>query len=636
MRAKLEIPQSATRDARGRELTCRAFLLGLILSIVMGAANVYLGLRVGMTVSASIPAAVIATLLFRTILRHGTILEANQVQTAASAGESLAAGIIFTLPALVMIGVWHRFDMLLTPLIAFAGGLLGVLLMIPMRRVFIKPQDDTLKFPEGLACAAVLSAGEGKTAGAGGSIMLLSGALFGSLVKLLVSFFGLARNTLEGAAFLGNRLFYFGADISVALFGVGVIVGREIAFLLFLGGAAGWLIALPLLSSAGEPGASPTDLAYAIWSRDVRYMGVGAMAVGGISAIIRVRQGLLAALRYLSAPYASAVPDHDDRDLPLRWLAPLALGAVLSIAAVYRIVIGEWHAALGATVFMLCLGFFFTAVASYVVGLVGNSNSPVSGMTITAVLVTSLWLLAMGFTGTPGMAAALGVAAVVCCTACTAGDICNDLKTGQLVGATPWRQQAMQVAGVAVAALVMAPVLQLLQETTPGGIGGRELAAPQAQLFASLVQGLFGAGPLPWSMVGFGVALGLGVLSVDRALQRRRMPLRLHLMPVAVGMYLPFGLTVPILAGGVMAHLLERSGTRKGAVSRSVLLASGAIAGEALTGILIAVLVACGVTRYAPALPGWLLDATTVGIILLAFVLFYRGPAAPPSDPPDA
>ena len=560
------------------ELTLRAVLLGLVLSVVMGAANVYLGLKVGMTVSASIPAAVLAMLVLRTLMRDGTILEANQAQTAASAGESLAAGIIFTMPALVLIGVWQRFDVIMTTLIAFSGGLLGVLLMIPMRRVFVVPKNPTLKFPEGVACAAVLRAGEQTEASGQGTRdarAVMQGAAFGFILKLLISFVGLLKGTLEGALVLGQRIFYLGGDISVALLGVGLIVQLNIAALVFLGGALGWLVALPLLGAAPELFDNPVEGAYTIWSSQVRYIGVGAMVVGGIATIVQVRHGLVQAVQTLFGRQgipATAQPqadwrDRDEtagRDISLSSIVVLTLVCVVLIGCVYYGLTQRVGVSLITTLIMLVMAFFFTAVASYIVGLVGNSNSPVSGMTITAVLFTGGLLVLFGFSGTTGMLATLGVAAIVCCTACTAGDVCNDLKTGQLVGATPWRQQIMQIAGVAVAALVMAPVLQLLHDNTPGGIGGKELAAPQAQLFASLARGFFGQGELPWSLVALGAGLGVGVLFIDSMLAQRQASFRAHLMPIAVGMYLPFGLSVPIFMGGILSFLITKR-VRQGA-----------------------------------------------------------------------
>ncbi len=623
------------------ELTLRAVLLGLVLSVVMGAANVYLGLKVGMTVSASIPAAVLAMLVLRTLMRDGTILEANQAQTAASAGESLAAGIIFTMPALVLIGVWQRFDVIMTTLIAFSGGLLGVLLMIPMRRVFVVPKNPTLKFPEGVACAAVLRAGEQTEAsgqGARDARAVMQGAAFGFIVKLLISFVGLLKGTLEGALVLGQRIFYLGGDISVALLGVGLIVQLNIAALVFLGGALGWLVALPLLGAEPELLDNPVEGAYTIWSSQVRYIGVGAMVVGGIATIVQVRHGLVQAVQTLFGRQgipATAQPQADwrerdetaGRDISLSSIVVLTLVCVVLIGCVYYGLTQRLGVSLITTLIMLVMAFFFTAVASYIVGLVGNSNSPVSGMTITAVLFTGGLLILFGFSGTTGMLATLGVAAIVCCTACTAGDVCNDLKTGQLVGATPWRQQIMQIAGVAVAALVMAPVLQLLHDNTPGGIGGKELAAPQAQLFASLARGFFGQGELPWSLVALGAGLGVGVLCIDRMLAQRQASFRAHLMPIAVGMYLPFGLSVPILIGGILSFLITqrvRQGAPEPEVQPGILLASGAIAGEALMGVGIALLASIGIPRLSLGLPDGLVTLLTFGAVVFTLVFFYR------------
>ncbi len=623
------------------ELTLRAVLLGLVLSVVMGAANVYLGLKVGMTVSASIPAAVLAMLVLRTLMRDATILEANQAQTAASAGESLAAGIIFTMPALVLIGVWQRFDVITTTLIAFSGGLLGVLLMIPMRRVFVVPKNPTLKFPEGVACAAVLRAGEQtETSGQGtrDARAVMQGAAFGFIFKLLISFVGLLKGTLEGALVLGQRIFYLGGDISVALLGVGLIVQLNIAALVFLGGALGWLVALPLLGAAPELFDNPVEGAYTIWSSQVRYIGVGAMVVGGIATIVQVRHGLLQAVQTLfgrQGSTATAQPQADwrerdetaGRDISLSSIVVLTLVCVVLIGCVYYGLTQRLGVSLMTTLIMLVMAFFFTAVASYIVGLVGNSNSPVSGMTITAVLFTGGLLVLFGFSGTTGMLATLGVAAIVCCTACTAGDVCNDLKTGQLVGATPWRQQIMQIAGVAVAALVMAPVLQLLHDNTPGGIGGKELAAPQAQLFASLARGFFGQGELPWSLVALGAGLGVGVLCIDRMLAQRQASFRAHLMPIAVGMYLPFGLSVPILMGGILSFLITqraRQGAPEPEVQPGILLASGAIAGEALMGVGIALLASIGIPRLSLGLPDGLVTLLTFGAVVFTLVFFYR------------
>jgi len=614
-----------------KELTLRAALVGLLLAVVMGAANVYLGLKAGMTVSASIPAAVMAMLILRGVFRGGTILEANQVQTAASAGESLAAGIIFTMPALLLIGAWQHFDLLLTTLIAFTGGLLGVLFMIPMRRVFVVRSNSELKFPEGVACASVLKAGDSAGSEARGVVF---GAILGGVFKALVSFFGILKGILEQAVQgLGDRIFYFGGDISPALLAVGFIVRLNVALLIFIGGAIAWILGIPLLGPQSSASA-PLESAWTLWSTQIRYLGVGAMVVGGVASIVKVRFGLLQAVREISRLRMGTHDTSDtavtDRDISSKSILVLSAMTVLLIGVVYYLLTGNTLITVATTGIMILMAFFFTAVASYIVGLVGNSNSPVSGMTITAVLFTGGLLLLFGFSGMEGMVATLGVAAIVCCAACTSGDVCNDLKTGALVGASPFRQQIMQVLGVAAASLVMAPVLQLLHNNTPGGIGGRELSAPQASLIKSLVEGLFGQGDLPWNMVGIGVAVGCVILAIDKVLEGRQASFRMHVMPIAVGMYLPFGLVTPILIGGLIAHIVRGGEEGPAADQRlhgGVLFASGMIAGESLMGVGIALLASLGYSRLTLGLDDTLTTALTVFAavaVLASFYLFSR------------
>jgi putative OPT family oligopeptide transporter len=606
------------RPGPAGELTVAAILLGLILSLVMGAANVYLGLRAGMTVSASIPAAVIAMGILQGIFRRRSILESNLVQTGASAGESLAAGIIFTVPALVLTGVWETFEYWPTTIIALAGGTLGVLLMIPMRRVFVVEHQD-LRYPEGLACAEVLWAGQAaaaseqtpaadQTQASSGVRLVAAGILVGGVIKFAERFLGLLQSTAQWGAYAGNRVFYFGLDISPALLAVGYIVGLSIASQVFIGGAIGWLVTLPLLGAA--PSDVPAvDRAFELWSTRIRYMGVGAMVVGGIVSIWRVRRGLRIAAADIyggvirRASRSAVAPS--ERNLPAPIIAAMTAGCVALIASLYYWLL---HGAAGITLLttavMLVMSFFFAAVASYIVGLVGNSNSPVSGMTITVVLVTGALVLLFGYSGADGMLAMLGVAGVVCCVACTSGDVCNDLKTGHLIGASPRHQQVMQVLGVAVAAFILTPVMMVLHEGSlqagTGGIGGSEFPAPQAKLFASLATVFFGDEPLHWDMVAWGAGIGVGLLLVDLVLQQQRSGFRLHVMPVAVGLYLPFGLAVPILLGGISSHLVARRWrpARETAVRQGVLISSGVIAGESLIGVLLGLLIYLGVQPW--------------------------------------
>ena len=607
------------------ELNLRVILIGVFLSVVMGAANVYLGLKAGMTVSASIPAAVIGMVMLRQIRAlnkessAGSILEANQIQTAASAGESLAAGIIFTMPALILIGVWQKFDMMLTTVIAFTGGLLGILFMIPMRKVFIVKNEDNLQYPEGLACASVLEAGQGMGSSDSASLVV-KGTLIGGLFKILISFFGVLKGVLEGAVLVGNRIFFFGGDISPALLAVGFIVRLNIAVLIFIGGFLGWLVGIPLLGSGLEFAEDPLHGASTLWSTKIRYIGVGAMVIGGLASILKVRKGLADAIKILidtqKGDNQNEIPKNQ-RDLPASAINIFSLLVVLLVGFVYYNITGSTGITILTTFIMIIMAFFFTAVASYIVGLVGNSNSPVSGMTITAVLFTGGMLYVFGFSGTEGMVATLGVAAIVCCAACTSGDVCNDLKTGQIVGSRPYRQQIMQIIGVGVASLVMAPILQLLHENTPGGIGGRELAAPQAGLFASLANGFFGDGNLPLDMVAIGAVLGILILTLDYFLFDKNKPggFRLHLMPIAVGMYLPFGLSTPILIGGLIAYFSTKrsklANTDDHVLQNGVLLSSGLIAGESLMGILLALFASAGITSINLGLqPGFVTGLT--------------------------
>jgi putative OPT family oligopeptide transporter len=613
------------------EITIRVIVLGIILSVVMGAANVYVGLKAGMTVSASIPAAVMAMLLFRLLFRNSSILEANQVQTCASAGESLAAGIIFTMPAMILINYWTSFDYWTVTIVAFTGGMLGILFMIPMRKVFVVDNDELI-YPEGVACAAVLQAGEDGDQGAGTSLVL--GGILGGVVKILGGFLGLISGSLETAGIASSRIFYFGGDLSPMLVAVGFIVRLNIAILIFIGGAMAWLIGIPILGGAVAGGEeSAVDQAYGLWSSQMRYVGVGAMVVGGFGALVAVRHGLMAAISHLWHGITGEKDEEDkslQRDIPSWAILVLGFVCVLLLCIVNYSFTNDAGITALSTIIMLVMGFFFTAVASYIVGLVGNSNSPVSGMTITAVLVAGAFLYLFNYTGMEGMVATLGIAAIVCCVACTSGDVCNDLKTGSLVGASPFRQQMMQILGVFVAAFVMAPILTLLHENTPGGIGGKELSAPQAGLFASLAEGFSGKGELPWGLIGIGAGLGVVILVIDEFLKRSKAKFRAHLMPIAVGMYLPFGLATPILIGGLIAHFYTKGTPEKEhdtVLHRGVLFSSGVIAGEALTAVGIAGFAAWGIKSLDLGLDPIVVTALSCAMavaIVIAFVVFTK------------
>jgi putative OPT family oligopeptide transporter len=577
------------------ELTFRSIFLGILLALIMCWANTYLGLYAGMTVSASIPAAVISMGLLRWILRRGTILENNIVQTIASAGESLAAGIIFTVPAMVIAGVWTDFAYWPTVLIALCGGILGIVFMIPLRRTLIVEEEE-LVYPEGVACAEVLEAGER----GGSGIRHIFGALaLGAIFKFFVSGIGIIKETVEGAVRAGKSALYFGSDMSVALLGVGYIVGFNVSLLVFLGGAMAWLIGIPIYGIVhGLPLDDPLKSCWNIWDGHIRYMGVGAMVIGGLWSIFKVRSGIVKGIRGAWHGYRGGEEtesaERTDRDMPIQMILLFIALTAIPIVFLYIFLTGSPSIGTLATVLMVIAAFFFVAVSSYIVGLVGSSNNPVSGMTICTVLFAAAVLLIFGMRGNAGIIATLGIAGVVCCAACTAGDVSQDLKTGYIVGATPWKQQLAQILGVLFPAFIIPPILIVLHKGYGIGTGAPgSLKAPQATLFASIAKTIFTGKALPWTMVGVGAGIGFVLIVVDEILRARKSSFRAYVMPVAVGIYLPLSLSVPILLGGVIAGIVKALARRTGAEAedrafhRGVLWCSGLIAGEAVMGIFI-------------------------------------------------
>ena len=611
------------------ELTWRAVILGLAIGVVMTAANTYLGLYAGMTVSASIPAAIVSMGILRGLMRRGTILENNIVQTMASAGESVAAGIIFTVPALVIAGVWTDFPYWEVTMIGLLGGVLGILFMIPLRRTLIVEGDEELIYPEGVACAQVLEAGEE----GGSELKQVFAAVVGGVVfKSLIGLVGVIRPIVEGAARAGRTLIYFGGDMSVALLGVGVIVGFEIAMLVFAGGALGWIVSIPLFYLAHPlPEGNLLDAAWDAWSSQIRYMGVGAMIVGGLWSMFSIRKGIAKGVREATSGFRAkqqASRDRTDQDLPTSQGMVIFLLASVATIILYEALTGSMTIAIVAGVVMVIASFFFVAVSSYIVGLVGSSNNPISGMTICALIFSSIVLLLLGMSGTAGILGALGVAGVVCCAAATAGDTSQDLKTGFLVKATPWRQQVAQFIGVLIPAFIIAPILTLLHRGYGIGTGGEQaLRAPQANLFASIAKALFEGTGLPWTMVGIGVCIAIGLIVLDRYLQRSGSRFRAHVMPVAVGIYLPLALSTPIFVGGILsAVLLRQSGWRGKSVAdatqhKATLIASGLIAGEAIAGILIAIPRTMGMDLPIPVIDSNLLSLAVLAAVI---AIIYR------------
>jgi putative OPT family oligopeptide transporter len=600
------------------EFTFTAITIGILVGVVMTAANVYLGLYAGMTVSASIPAAVIAMGILKA-LKRSAILEANIVQTMASAGESLAAGSIFTIPALILVGAWNEFKFIPTTLIAICGGLLGVIFMIPLRKSLII-EDKSLTYPEGVACGAVLEAGAANEGAGLGTI--IKGLFIGAAFKFLSTGIGLFKGSVEWATKIGNKTFFAGSDISPALLAVGYIVKIEVAALVMIGGMIGWTIGIPMMGTPeGMETAGALDVAWTLWSTQIRYLGVGAMITGGVFSIFSVRKGITQGLAGLSAAYKngpSVNSARTEQNMSLIGMLAILIFCIILMGGLYNYLVGSIGVSIITTILMTVLSFIMVAVSSYIVGLVGTSNNPVSGMTISTLLGTAAFFLVMGYEGQNAILATLGVAAVVCCAACTSGDCSQDLKTGVLVGATPKHQQWAQVIGVVIPALVIAPVLTLLH--TSYGIGDG-LKAPQATLFASITQGLFGEGDLPMGMIYAGMIMGIIIIALDKYfLEGKKAKFRLHLMPLAVGIYLPVTLAVPMFLGAIVRLLadkkLGRTGEEAENTDNGVLISSGLIAGEALMGVGLAILLYFNMNLKMDGLSSLMVELLSIAAIL--------------------
>jgi putative OPT family oligopeptide transporter len=622
------------------EITVKAVVLGIVLSAILAGANAYLGLFAGMTVSASIPAAVVSMGVLR-LFRRSNILENNIVQTAASAGESLAAGVIFTLPALVMLNFWNDFSYLWVTLIAGFGGLLGVLFTIPLRRALIVEAE--LKFPEGIATAEVLKSGEREDSS--GIKYIAQAAIAGGLFKLGGAGLRIWAEVFQAAKGIGGTVAYFGSNLSPALLSVGYIIGLNVAVLIFLGGVANWLIAIPICAAFencpiidGQP-IPASQWAHQIWSAKTRYIGVGGMLVGGLWTVLKLRTsifgGIVSGLKaYRNVKGQAAEIDRTEKDMPMKWIVILIAGSAVPLFLMYQVFVQQISIALPMAITMLITGFLFSAVAGYMAGIVGSSNNPISGVTIATVLVSALLLvLLMGKGAANGPAAAIIIGSVVCCAAAIASDNMQDLKAGYIVKATPWKQQVMQMIGTVSAALVIAPILTLLFKAY--GFAGHTsatenaLTAPQANLIASVAKGVF-QGSLPWNYVYIGMAVAVVIIALDVYLERKGSSFRMPVLAVAIGIYLPLKMEVPIFVGGIIHQLLKaynkRKDTSKDAVElanrHGLLFASGLITGEALIGIFLAIPIVISAKPDVLAVLEKPLG-TWPGIILLAGIAYW-------------
>ncbi len=573
------------------EFTVVSIVLGAILAIVFGGANAYLGLRVGMTVSASIPAAVISMGVIRKILRRDSILENNMVQTIGSAGESVAAGAIFTLPALFM---WAKDGLCSVPslveigLIALCGGVLGVLMMIPLRSALIVKEHGVLAYPEGQACAEVLIAGE---EGGAKASTVFSGLGIAALYKFIADGLKIfpSEITYDIAPYKGSGI---GIDVLPALAGVGYICGVKVSSYLFAGGVLGWFVIMPLMALFGgdlvlfpadktinELIAAPGGVSN-LWGSFLRYIGAGAVACGGVLSLIKSLPLIIRTFKDAMADYGKGRSNstlRTEQDISMK----VVLLGILVVAVVMWLV-PAIPLNLFTALIVIVFGFFFATVSSRMVGLIGSSNNPVSGMAIATLLISTLLLKATGNDGINGMIAAIVIGGVICVIAAIAGDTSQDLKTGFLVGATPKKQQIGELIGVAVSAVAIGAILYLLSMAW-GGYGSEDLPAPQAVLMKMIVEGVMG-GNLPWNLVFVGVFIAL-VVEV----------LGIPVLPFAIGLYLPIYLSVPMMLGGLLRWYLEKrkyasEKEKDSTVQSGVLYSSGLIAGEGIVGILLAVL----------------------------------------------
>ncbi len=575
-------------DRTLHEMTPLSIIVGIILAIVFGAANAYLGLRVGMTVSASIPAAVLGMGVYRLCRKKDTILESNMVQTIGSAGESLAAGAIFTMPALFL---WAQEEGTKMPsimeiaLIALIGGLLGICFMVPLRKALIVKEHGTLPYPEGTACAEVLLAGE--KGGANASVVFL-GMGIAALFKFIVD----GLKVVSSAVTVTVQKIHgeISAQVYPALVSVGYICGFKIASYMFAGGVLGWLVLIPMIYLFGADttlfpaSVSVHELweqagASGIWSSYIRYIGAGAVATGGIVSLIKslplIVRTFADAMKGLKGSGKQANELRTEKDLKMSVVLIMLAILIVAIAVTPIIPIDV----IGAIVIVI-FGFFFATVSSRMVGLVGSSNNPVSGMAIATLLATTVLLKATGHTGMSGMTAAIAIGSVICIVAAMAGDMSQDLKTGYILGATPVKQQYGEMIGTVVSAVTIGFVLYLLNAAW--GFGTPELSAPQATLMKMIVEGVMG-GNLPWTLVFIGVFIALAVELLG-----------IPVLPFAIGLYLPIELSSCIMIGGILRWALEKKKYKSGeqkesAISNGVLCCSGMIAGEGLIGILLAV-----------------------------------------------
>ena len=601
-----------------REFTLLAFILGSILSVVLTASNTYLGLKAGLTISASIPAAVMSMLILKGIFNKGTIHENNIVQTLVSTGGSLASGVIFTMPSLVIMGIWEVFDYWMITWIAMLGGIMGAFLMVPLRKTLVI-EHKQLVYPEGVATAEVLKVGD---SGIKSGLWLIVGMAVGMVYKFFTGFIVIFKGSIMTGFKAFKTVFVFGAEASSALTAIGFIIGPRISSLVIVGAIVGWLIVLPIyiLIYGVDISGDIIKIATSLLKPKIRFVGMGTMLVAGIWTIFEIRKNIKDALLfafeglfYRKKPLDTDVP-REEKNIPF---AILYGGVILVIIAVFSLFTYKTGSSAMGSISALAIiiaAFFFVAVSSYVVGLVGTSSNPTSGMILTSLIFTCLAFYIFKQTGPSGILAAICVGGTIGIAASVAGDMSQDLKSGYIIGATPFKQQLAQVVGCIVPAFIIVPILNLLHKAYT--MGSNDLPAPQAYLMKMVVDGILGNGDLDFILIGVGMLIGIVIIL-----------LKLPAMPVAVGIYLPFATSCTIFIGGMINLLVQKllltfSGEEKikSGIHKGILFSSGLIAGEALLGIAIAGTVVMGLKGFT-IIDSILLTAISYIALLLLLVV---------------
>ncbi len=630
-----------------KEISFKAIFLGIIMAIILGAANAYIGLLVGMTVAATFPAAVIAMAVLKPF--KGTVLEENLARTTGAVGEALAAGAIFTIPAFLMTGVWTKFDVFKSSLLMLVGGVLGVFLIILIRRTLV--EDADLPFPESVACAEMVKTGQksGSNAkymfwamGLGGLIEFFTSENGVQVIKPYVrsvfkipglsriSFLNSENNLIhKSAESIKGRMFIESPAANAAMTGVGYIIGPKLAALTFSGGVLGWLFLMPfMLFISGDLGnivskfdGSWTDMAISAYNAQIKPIAVGAMLIGAFYTLFKMRKSLITGIgrsisdvKKTKGENVTEIP-RTDKDLPFPIIIISIVAMIIPMIFLYNMFTHNIGSSLVSALVMIVMGLLFAAVAGYLVGIIGSSSNPISGLTLTTLLIAALMMVLLGQTGKSGIAAVLGVAAVVCCVAGVAGDMIQDWKVGHILGGTPWRMQIGGLIGVVAAALTLTFSLQLLHNTMR--IGSDALPAPQAGLMATMAQGIVG-GEMAWPLVIAGMLLAIVLILIGSPSP----------MLIAVGMYLPFRATSCLFFGGVIKYFLESRANKKNPTAKGketlqsigLLLASGLIAGQAILGIITAALKGAKVTMPKSLNNPWL---ALIIFFILGFILIY-------------